>query len=205
MKVVRKTGGLFMANSYIVFDENSGEACLIDAGGYARPILDKCRELGKKLTKILITHGHFDHLTALAKLKEETECSVYIHEADAAALSDPRLNLSDGFFLACRPIKADVLLKDGDVVEAAGLSIRVLHTPGHTPGGVCYVCGSSIFSGDTLFKLSVGRTDFPQSSYEQLADSIRSKLFVLPGDYTVYPGHGPHTSLQFERENNVLV
>ncbi len=202
MEIIRKTAGAFATNNYLISEPSSGEAVLIDAGGSAKPILDECERLGKRLSKVLLTHGHCDHISALAQLQKRTGCEIYIHSGDAAMLRDPELNLSAVTFMPFEPVKEAITIQDGDVISGAGLDIRVLHTPGHTPGGACYVCGNIIFSGDTLFAMSIGRTDFPGGSHKTLIDSIRTKLLTLQGDYTVYPGHGDKTSLDFERKNN---
>lgn len=205
MEITRVTGGAFATNSYIIFDKASDGALLIDAGGSAREILNECEKQGKRLTKVLLTHGHFDHLTALAGLKEKTNCTICIHANDMPALEDGNLNLADTAFTPYQPVKGDVALHDGDIIEGAGLTLSILHTPGHTPGGVCYVCENAIFSGDTLFQQSIGRTDFPGGSYSQLIHSIKEKLFRMEGKYTVYPGHGNKTDLLFERAHNPFV
>jgi glyoxylase-like metal-dependent hydrolase (beta-lactamase superfamily II) len=192
------TGGL-EENIYLLYDKKDDECVVIDPGD-AKLVLDFLKKNGLKLTHILLTHGHFDHTMGVPRLKRETGAKVYIQHSDASALTDPRLNLGPN----TESVEPDVRVTDGDVIDAAGFTIKVVHTPGHTTGGVCYVLDEErmIFAGDTLFRLSVGRSDLPGGDSKVLFDAIKDRLFSLEGDYTVYPGHMRHTTLQFEREHN---
>lgn len=195
--------GPISTNTYIIYGKHDNECAVIDPSdfGMVSGFIDKNK---LKLTDILITHGHFDHIMSVAELKQKYNAKVSIHELDADSLQSERSSLSIMTPYDVKPCKADVLLKDGDIINAAGFTLKVLHTPGHSKGSSCYVCESEriIFSGDTLFYLSVGRTDFPGCSTRALFESINNKLFTLNGDYKIYPGHDAATSLDFERKNN---
>ena len=190
-------------NCYIVREEKSS-ACIIIDPADAEPIRRFLEQNALTPTHILLTHGHFDHILGVAELKRPTGATLCIHELDSSSLYDDKANLADMFGVTVPPSRADRLLTGGEMIEAAGLHFEVLFTPGHSPGGVCYVERDErvIFSGDTLFHLSVGRTDFKGSNGEQLYRSIKDGLFALPGDYTVYPGHMRDTTLEFERKHN---
>ena len=198
--------GPLEVNTYIMHGARAGACFLVDPAE-AAPVRQAMEEYGLKPTHILLTHGHFDHILAVAELQKEYGAKVCIHEQEANALSDPRVNLAMVASMHVPPCKADVLLKDGECFDAAGFGVKVIHTPGHSPGSACYVLEREniIFSGDTLFRLSVGRTDFPGGSAQTLFDSISDKLFTLPGDYTVYPGHMRKTTLEFERQHNPVM
>jgi|SRR5690554_1694844 glyoxylase-like metal-dependent hydrolase (beta-lactamase superfamily II) len=190
------------ANAYIVYTENKPEAVIIDPGDDIELIMDLIKEHELKLEKILLTHGHFDHIGAVKDLKERTGAQVAIHKQEADFLTDPNKNLS---YIINRQIvqdPADIFLEDGDLIRVADMEFKVLHTPGHTEGGVCYKLGKVLFTGDTLFEGSVGRTDLSGGSYEQLMSSIREKLLVLDDDHLVYPGHGRQTTIGRERREN---
>lgn len=206
MKLETIVSGQLDVNTYVVWDEQSRECFVVDVG-CAGPILRFLTENQLKCTHILITHGHFDHILGTSELKAATGAKVCIHELDADGLFDEKINLSSmaGSFVA--PSKADVLLHDGDVLNIIGKEIKVIHTPGHSMGGVCFVMEDEkiIFSGDTLFRLSVGRTDFDNCDEKALFDSIEKKLFTLLGNYTVYPGHMRSTTLDDERSKNIFV
>lgn len=202
MKVLTLKTGYMAANAYIVYTENKPEAVIIDSGDDIELIMDLIKEHELKLEKILLTHGHFDHIGAVKDLKERTGAQVAIHKQEADFLTDPNKNLS---YIINRQIvqdPADIFLEDGDLIRVADMEFKVLHTPGHTEGGVCYKLGKVLFTGDTLFEGSVGRTDLSGGSYEQLMSSIREKLLVLDDDHLVYPGHGRQTTIGRERREN---
>lgn len=198
--------GPLEVNTYIMHGAQTGACFLVDPAE-AAPVRQAMEEYGLRPTHILLTHGHFDHILAVAELKKAYGAKVCIHALEAEALSDAQVNLSMVAGMQVPPCKADVLLTGGESVEAAGFAVKVIHTPGHSPGSVCYVLEHEgiIFSGDTLFRLSVGRTDFPGGNAQVLFDSISDKLFTLPGDYTVYPGHMRKTTLAFERQHNPVM
>ena len=178
----------------------TGEVIAIDPGGDADLILRLIESEGLTVTAIVNTHGHGDHIGANADLKARFDCPIMIHVADADFLTDPMLNLSGCFGeeTALSPA-ADRLLQDGDEIEVGPVTFRVIHTPGHTPGGICLYTDGRLFAGDTLFAGSVGRTDFPGGSMDHLITGIREKLLVLPDDTIVYPGHGPTTTIGDEK------
>lgn len=203
MKIIHLVTGPIKVNTYIIHDGKN--AAVIDPGGNAKRILLTLQENGLTLEKILLTHGHFDHIGAVAELKNEFNAPVYIHSADEEMLRDRKASLAMFFHTQQEPIVADVTVEHGDEIDCCGERLTVLHTPGHTKGGVCFQGEKEIFTGDTLFYESVGRTDFPGGDYEQLMDSIKTRLFSLEGDYTIYPGHDDFTTLEHERQYNPML
>lgn len=190
------------ANCYVLLDEESGDAAVCDVGVYSRRLGEALEEMGiKALRYILLTHGHFDHISGVKKLKEAFGGEIVIHRLDAPCLRDSEKNLSGFFGAVSESIEADICAENGDTLFLGKSPVRVLHTPGHTVGSVCYIFDDIILSGDTLFNMSVGRMDFPGGSAEAMKRSMKL-LSDLPGDYKVYPGHEEETTLQFERENN---
>ena len=190
MNILKMPVGAYQTNCYMVWGE--GERCvLIDPGYEANALLEQVQKQGKTLEAILLTHGHFDHVGAVRYIAAETDCKVYICEKETAlpeSLTAGKLYYTHTY-------------DDGDTVEAAGLTFKVLHTPGHTPGGVCLICEDAMFAGDTLFASSIGRTDFPGGDYAVMKKSL-DRLAALEGNYRVFPGHGEDTTLSFEKRTN---
>ena len=191
----------FDENCYVVSDE-TGEGVVIDPGGMAKQILSYIREAKLSIKAVLDTHGHCDHIGANDEIRDETGAPLYIHKEDAAMISDMKLNLSAfmGFRVISRP--AEHLLSEGDKISFGQTELEVIHTPGHTKGGVCFVGESVAFTGDTLFAGSIGRSDFPGGSEVELIGNIKKKLLVLPDETKVYSGHGPSSEIGWERQCN---
>lgn len=186
--------GPIAANCYIVGAESNKEGIIIDPGAEANRILKKVEELGLEIKLIVLTHAHGDHIGALVEVKEATGAEVTLHSDDIGTL---QMRLSSQ---AASP--TDRLLKDGDNLDIGGLHFQVLHTPGHTPGGICLLGEGVVFTGDTLFNLGIGRYDLAGGNYGQLMNGIHTKLMVLPDSTIVYPGHGSETTIGDERQGN---
>lgn len=201
MQITKIAGGPLPTNCYLLKDEATGVSAVVDPGFESEELTNLVREDGK-VEAILLTHGHFDHISGVARLQKETGAKIYLYSDELLFVKDSTLNLAASFFeSAVEPFRVDFPMNDGETLQLGKLEIRVLHTPGHTVGGCCYIVEDAIFSGDTLMKLSCGRTDFPTGSYSQMLDSLR-RLGELKGDYRVFPGHGSATSLDYERRNN---
>jgi glyoxylase-like metal-dependent hydrolase (beta-lactamase superfamily II) len=198
--------GPLEANCWIVDDGNGGPALVIDPGDDADAILERIR--GMDVSAIILTHCHFDHLGAVHELMQATGAPLMVHVDDAEFITTPEGTGGALFgFEQCVAPPADVVLVQDDVVTAGEIRLKVLHTPGHTPGGICLEASQEdgplhLFSGDTLFAGSVGRTDFPRGSSRELAESISAKLSLLPPSTVVHPGHGPDTTIEREQRIN---
>ena len=192
--------GALQANCYLLSDEE-GATAVIDPGDEAGTILETVRAGELAVEAILLTHAHFDRILAADELRRETGAPVYVYETDAPALADPRRSLTVLAKGGAGPLRADHLLKDGEELRVGRLAVSVLHTPGHTPGSCCFLCGDALFSGDTLFAGSIGRTDFPGGDDQAMAASLRMLAALEPG-IRVFPGHGESTTLSKERMEN---
>ena len=190
-------------NCYILKDKATGKGAVIDPGGHVERIMSLINDMKADIAEIIITHGHFDHIGALDELRNAIGCGASIHELDAEMLLKSRKNLSIfmGTEASFRP--AERLLKDGDVIRFGESFLKVIHTPGHTAGGICLYDGDKVlFSGDTLFAGSVGRSDFPGGDHYQLIESVVKALAEVKDETVVYPGHGPETGMGYERKTN---
>lgn len=196
--------GMVQTNCYIVKASESKEVVVIDPADDAIKIENYLKKNDLVCKKIFLTHGHFDHITGANDLKSLTGADIYAHEEEANLLKNPSLNASVHMGREKISLEPDYFFKDKEVVEAAGLTWQVIYTPGHTEGGACYFLKDEgiIFSGDSLFYESIGRTDFPTGNHQKLIESINNKLLVLPDNIEVYPGHGRPTTIGHERSFN---
>ena len=195
--------GMLPTNVYLGVNEETGNGFLVDPAVYEPQVEDVMKEIGiKNLQYILLTHGHFDHILGVnGFLKNHPEAKVVIHREDEAFLTDPVLSHTFKHGLTQEPIKADIIVEDGDVLAFDDTEFKVVHTPGHTRGSVVYLLDDLMFRGDTLFQLSCGRTDFPESDPAAMGPSLQ-KLAALEGNYHVLPGHNAFSELDYERANN---
>lgn len=203
MWIERFIVGMVGTNCYVISNEETSECFLIDPGAYSDKMITYIRENALKPQAVLLTHGHFDHIMGLDEVLKQFSVPVYAQEQEEILLKDASYNASVSYGLAYTFSGASYI-KDGQVLELAGMKIRVIHTPGHTIGGCCYYIEAEnvLFSGDTLFHDSVGRTDFPTGSQSQLVRSIREKLLDLPEETVVYPGHMSETTIGHEKKYN---
>jgi len=199
--VKRLVVGPFATNCYIVGSESNKEGMIIDPGAEAKKILKSIKDLELGIKFIVLTHGHIDHIGALKEVKEATGAEVYLHSGDANFLQGRSSSTVFGLSYP-EPPPPDRLLGGGDSIDIGDLHFLVLHTPGHSPGGICLLGHGVVFCGDTLFNYGIGRTDIPPGSYSQLMNSIYTKLMILPDSTIVYPGHGPDTTIGTERRGN---
>ena len=183
--------GSYQTNCYIVYEDDSPDCVVIDPGYEPETVLQAAEDAGKKIAAILLTHGHFDHVGGVQEIVKKIGCPVYIHEKE--------LSLPESF--TAGPLYYTHTYGEGDVLTFAGLTVRVLHTPGHTPGSVCLAVENTLFSGDTLFMGSCGRTDFPGGSMVAMLRSL-DRLKALETNYRVLSGHGPETTLFAEKQHN---
>ena len=196
--------GMVSTNCYLVYHETTKKGVIIDPADNGEYLVRKLKELGVTPEAVLLTHGHFDHILAVKDIQEEYSCGIYAGKEEDRMLQDPSMNLTGTMGGDESSISADYLVQDGQTMELAGFTWKVLETPGHTRGSVCYYIPSEdvLISGDTLFAESLGRTDLPTGSMQEIVASITEKLLVLPEDTMVYPGHGDPTTIGHERLYN---
>jgi len=203
MQVETVVVGDLSTNCYVVYDPGTGQGLVVDPGGEAERIMERVAALGIKADTVVLTHFHFDHVLAAKEVAGRLDAPIAIHRADAAWLKTP-----PAFFAQFAPqppsLEADALLEEGDLFRVAGGTIQVLHTPGHSPGGISLwsEVDGFVLTGDALFAGGVGRTDLPGSDPQALIRGIRSRLLVLPDETVVYPGHGPASTIGAERSDN---
>ncbi len=203
LKIGRIVLGICQTNCYFVYEEGSSRVIVFDPADKGDYIFNGLKEKGFAVEAILLTHGHFDHIWGVEQLRELSGAKVYAYEGEKELCEDASLNVSKGAGRACT-VKADEYVKDGEEITAAGISCRLIATPGHTGGSCCYYFENDkiLISGDTLFQESVGRTDLPTGSMSMLVRSVKEKLLPLPEEVKVYPGHGESTTIGYEKKYN---
>lgn len=206
MKIEKFVTGIISTNCYLVINEETKQTVVIDPAACPSYLMGHMKSEGLQVEAILLTHGHFDHIMAVEDLKRTFRAEIYGSAREEELFSDSSLNLSRDWMGRVVSFHADVTLRDGQEMELLGMKWKALETPGHTAGSMCYYIEKEgiLLSGDTLFCESYGRTDLPTGSSVQIADSIRNKLFLLPDDTMVYPGHGEPTTIGHEKQYNPL-
>jgi glyoxylase-like metal-dependent hydrolase (beta-lactamase superfamily II) len=206
MKIHKLVVGPILTNCYIACDENSSEAIIIDPGAESSKILSFVKDKSLKATRIVSTHGHFDHVNGVPEIKDNLSVPFYINEEDAYMLSPEATDFMKKMGYVAYPVKTDGFLKENEELKLGNSVLKIINTPGHTLGSICLYSkvDKTLFSGDTLFRGDVGRCDLQGGSLSQIASSIKNKLFVLPDDTIVYPGHGDSTTIGREKNNSYI-
>lgn len=202
MHIMRLVVGPLQVNCFIVADEETKEAIVIDPGDDAQDIIRMIKDKGLLVKYIVNTHAHFDHVTANQALKEATGAALLLHEGDAPLLATISQHAKMFGMTSPSSPPADRYVKHGDVITVGAISLKVLHTPGHSPGGICLLGNGFVFSGDALFESSIGRTDLPGGDLMTLINAIKEQLMTLPDETQVFCGHGPATTIGAERQEN---
>ena len=189
-------------NNYLIIDEETKNAALIDCSSIDERIDEEIEKQGANLKYILLTHGHFDHIAGIRPNRFKNNPQIVMHKADLDWLNNANQYLPMFGMPEITIPKVDIFVEDGDTIQLSSLEIKVLHTPGHTQGGVCYLVDGNLFSGDTIFREAVGRCDLEGGNFNQIVESIEDKIFTLPPETVIYPGHGNITSVEWEKEHN---
>lgn len=196
------TVGPLMENCYILGDEKSKKSAVIDPGDEPERIVEKLKKKRLNCEYILLTHAHVDHVSGIKGVVEATGARVYIHKNDAFMLKAAPVQALAFGMKPFMPPKIEKYLEDGEVIEFGDLKVKIIHTPGHSSGGICFLVENCIFVGDTIFQGSIGRTDLPGGNYNELINSVETKIWTLPDDTIIYPGHGPETTVGYEKKYN---
>ena len=204
MRMITFIAGPIDANNYLLWDETTKDAVLIDCSEYKEEIIDAVKENGLNVKYILLTHGHFDHVLGVNEMKAALGCKVGVHKGDVTMIEN--INEFARFFAFPHvvPPKYDFLIEDGEELQFGNEKIKVIYTPGHTEGGVCYLIDGKLFSGDTLFRDSYGRTDLFGGDFEKIRHSLLDIIFKLYDNIRVFPGHGPATTIGYEKVHNEI-
>ncbi len=205
LKLERFVTGKLFTNCYVLYDEETREGFVFDAPAHGDKIYEFTKQLGVKIKAVILTHSHFDHILGLDELLKLCGAPFYIHQAEAELINNKEFNLTAYFRTELPEFKADRALTDGDILTLGREEIRVIHTPGHTAGGLCFLHKDILISGDTLFDGSIGKVDHMTGDMELEIMSIKEKLMVLPDSVKVYPGHGNSTAIGRERKGNMFL
>ncbi|MCT4621672.1 MAG: MBL fold metallo-hydrolase [Marinisporobacter sp.] len=205
MRLERLVVGMLETNGYILYDERLLEAFIIDPGDEEKTFIEYIEKNRLKPIGIILTHYHYDHIGAVIELKEKYPMPVYIHKKDAKGLNDPCINHSISSFRKAISIISDKIVKDGDEIETSWVTLEIIHTPGHTPGGMCIKVKNEniIFTGDTIFNVDIGRMDLDGGNEQAMKNSIRNKISKWKDEVMIYPGHGDPASMAYVRKKNV--
>lgn len=202
MKVIRIPAGIYAANCYIIYSETTKDGIIVDPGGDADVIFKTIEENHLKINHIILTHGHGDHIGGVMELLDILKVPLLVHEDDVDMISDAKMNLSNIMPIGAVELSPDKVVKDGDIILFGDLEAEIIHTPGHTRGGICIKIEENLITGDTLFQGSIGRTDLEGGDYDTIIKSIKEKLLIFPDNTIVWPGHGVQTTIGNEKRNN---